>query len=98
MELRPAVRAGMPTDREPLLDQNATARTRLARERRVDRDHLSTGACCLVPCRQGWSETPPSPHQQCSWPGGGSAPGCGPASLVIHHSVGADQLERRIMM
>jgi hypothetical protein len=37
VQARSAHRAGMPADGEALLDQHATARTGLARERRVDR-------------------------------------------------------------
>jgi hypothetical protein len=38
----------MPADGQPLGDHDAAARAALAGERRVDRDHLPTGACCLV--------------------------------------------------
>ena len=48
MQARPTLWAGVPANRQAFGDQNAAARTPLARERRVDRYHSSTGACCLV--------------------------------------------------
>ena len=48
MQARSAFWTRMPADGQALLDQNATARTGLAGERRIDRYHSSTGARCLV--------------------------------------------------
>jgi hypothetical protein len=47
MEARSARRTTAPADRQALLDHHATARTDLARDRRIDRYDLSTGACSL---------------------------------------------------
>jgi hypothetical protein len=85
----------MPADRETLLDLHATARTRLAGERRIDRDHLSTGACCLVG-KDAQERAPP-----------GILDALGKVMvlehigrlqvLMIYHIVGADQVERRLV-
>src|SRR5262245_31389718 len=48
MEACSTLRAAMPPDGQAFSDQNAAARTPLAGERRINRCHSSTGACCLV--------------------------------------------------
>jgi hypothetical protein len=96
MEARSALRTSMPTDRETLLDQHATARTRLARERRIDRYDPPTGACCLV--GEGAQERCPP----CILDALGEMvvpDHIGDLQvLVINRVVGSDQCQRRLMM
>src|SRR6185312_13332151 len=47
MQARSAFGARMPADGQALLDHQATARTRLRRVRRIDRDHSLPSVCCF---------------------------------------------------
>src|SRR5262249_55538153 len=48
VQARPTLWARVPADRQAFLNHCATARTDLARKRRIDRYDSPTGACCPV--------------------------------------------------
>jgi hypothetical protein len=48
MQAHAALLTGMPADGQAFRDHRTTARAHLAGERRINCNHSSTGACCLV--------------------------------------------------